>query len=91
MSQSQSPPAIIRLADGTSVPHEIGVQVYNYYDFKSGVIERLADQSEPDTSGLLLDGLAWWVGVRHDDGSHAYLDGSRMCSIEFATKKGWIQ
>jgi hypothetical protein len=26
-----------------------------------------------------------------DDGGHTSLDGSRICSIAFATKKGWIQ
>lgn len=83
-------PVTLRLADGADVPHEIGQRVFNYYDMLPGRIERLADRSEPDTSGMLPHGEAWWVTVRHDDGSRASLDGSRLCTIETAQQKGWL-
>jgi hypothetical protein len=79
-------PANLRLADGHDVPHEIGVAIYNFYDMQQGVITRLATRSEPDTSGLLPDGLAWWVGT-----TAGTLDGSRMCTPETARQKGWIE
>lgn len=83
-------PNTLRLADGTDVPHEIGVSVFNYYDMKAGRIERRAERAEPDTSGKLPNGLAWWVDVRHDDGTRAFLDGSRLMSIGTAIKRGWL-
>jgi hypothetical protein len=83
-------PATIKLADGVVVPHEVGTAVFNYYDHKPGTIERTAERAQPDTSGLLPDGAAWWVDVRHDDGSSASLDGSRMVSVETAKRRGWM-
>lgn len=89
MTPPTEPPAMLRLADGNDVPHAIGQEVYNYYDMEAGVIEDLATRSEPDTSGNLPGGLAWWVGVRHADGHRALLDGSRLITVETARKKGW--
>lgn len=79
------PPATLRLSDGTDVPHEVGQPIFNYYDMEAGVITALATRPQPDTSGQLPDGIAWWV-----DTTAGYLDGSRMCSIEFARRKGWV-
>ena len=55
---------------------KVGDRAFNYYDMQPGEIELI------DYDG--------WFEFRHDNGSKAYLDGSRICSIEFATKKGWI-
>lgn len=82
-------PTTLRLADGRDVPHEVGTRVYNFYDMLAGTVERKADRPEPDTSGRLPNGEAWWVTVRHDDGSSASLDGSRMVTLETAKAKGW--
>jgi hypothetical protein len=79
-------PPQLRLADGHDVPHEIGQPIFNYYDMQAGVITRLAERSEPDTSGQLPNGEAWWV-----DTTAGFLDGSRMVTIETAIKKGWHQ
>lgn len=84
-----TPPSTLRLACGCDVPHEVGVRVFNYYDHKAGVIEHLATHAQPDTSGLLPGGYAWWVDVRQDDGSITMVDGSRMCCIATAIKRGW--
>lgn len=80
-----SPPEYLTLADGTTVPHQLGVEVFNFYDHVAGRITRLATRPEPDSSGMLPDGLAWWVEVNGTS-----LDGSRMCSIETARRKGWL-
>ena len=86
---SEQPPTTLRLACGADVPHEVGVRVFNHYDRKAGRIERTAERSEPDTSGALPGGRAWWVDVRHDDGTAAWLDGSRLCSMAYAMSRGW--
>lgn len=65
--------------------------MFNYYDHKAGMIFQTAERPQPDASGQLPDGVAWWVDVRHDDGSRASLDGSRMCSIETARRRGWMK
>ena len=85
-----SAPEKLRLACGHDVPHEVGERVYNYYDYERGTIERLATRAEPDTSGLLPNGEAWWVDVRMDDGNLVGLDGSRMTCMDCAIAKGWL-
>lgn len=79
------PPAMLRLADGTDVPHEVGQPIFNFYDRKAGTITRTATRAEPDTSGQLPNGAAWWV-----DTTAGHIDGSRMVSVETARKKGWL-
>lgn len=53
-----------------------GDRAYNYYDRKPGTLEA------PDSAG--------WFDFRHEDGTTAYLDGSRICSIAFASARGWV-
>jgi len=55
---------------------DIGERAYNYYDRKAGVIGA-------------QDAGAWFDFV-HDDGTRAYLNGGRICSIAFAIRKGWL-
>lgn len=81
-----TPPATLRLADGTDVPHEVGTVVFTHYDMRVVTITELASRAQPDTSGELPDGAAWWVGT-----DHGSFDGSRLCSLEFARRKGWLK
>jgi hypothetical protein len=85
-------PTELHLECGAVVPHEIGTPVYNFYDRKPGMIERLARCAQPPTMPVHQrdGGAAWWVDVRHDDGTSALLDQSRMCSIEFARARRWM-
>jgi hypothetical protein len=85
-------PAILHLEGGAVVPHLVGTRVFNYYDRKAGIIEETARYSQAPTMPVhdLDGGAAWWVRVRHDDGSSALLDQSRMCSIEYARTRGWV-
>lgn len=55
-----------------------GARVFNYYDRKAGFIAAVGADS------------AGWFDVIQDDGTRAYLNGERICSIEFAVRKGWV-
>jgi hypothetical protein len=68
-------PTPIRTEDGATV--HAGDQVFDYYDMLPGVIAE-----EPDPQG--------WFDVVHPDGSKHMLDGSRICSVEYARRKGWL-
>jgi hypothetical protein len=81
-----TPPALLRLADGTDVPHEVGTVVYCYYDMRVVTITATATYAQPDTSGRLPDGAAWWVDT--DGGS---FDGSRLCTLGTARARGWLK
>lgn len=87
-----TPPATIHLACDTEVPHAVGTEVYNFYDHKPGVIERVATYPQAPTMPVhdRDGGAAWWVDVRHTDGTRALLDQSRMCSMAHARSRGWV-
>lgn len=88
-----TPPATLRLECGAEVPHAVGTPVFNFYDMKAGVIERTATRPQAPTMPIHAwsGGAAWWVDVRHDDGSTTVLDQSRMCSMEHARARGWVK
>lgn len=79
--------------DGVTL--EQGDRAYNYYDMKPGFIERFLGYPQPDTmkgqnSSTPIDEWDnYWFIFRHDDGTSADLDGSRICSTAFASRKGW--
>lgn len=83
--QGATPPETLRLECGCDIPHEVGQPIFNYYDMEAGTITALATRPQPDTSGHLPDGIAWWV-----DTTAGYVDGSRMCCQAFARRKGWL-
>lgn len=65
-----------RTEDGVTVKD--GDRVYDYYSMKPGVIERfVGDMPDP------------WFDVRHDDGTVNVLNGQRICSMEFARRRGF--
>lgn len=82
---SETIPARIRLADNVTVPLAVGTEIFNYYDMKAGYITGLPTRSEPDTSGIMPDGKAWWCET-----TTGTIDGSRMCTLETAREKGWL-
>jgi hypothetical protein len=87
-----TPPAVLHLEGGDVAEHVVGTRVFNFYDHKAGHIERVATYPQAPTMPVhdLDGGAAWWVDVRHDDGTHALLDQSRMCSISYARGRGWL-
>ena len=56
----------------------VGDRAFNYYEMKVGQII-----SEPEWNG--------WFKFHQDDGSETELNGERICSLDFANKKGWIK
>ena len=67
-------PYFIVLEDGTYAG--IGSKVYNYYDRKVVTIGEHSDEG--------------WHTCFNEQGEQCLLNGSRMCSIETAKKKGWV-
>jgi hypothetical protein len=65
----------IKTEDGVVV--RPGTRVFNYYDRQAGVIGDDIDR----------DG---WFTLTHDDGTTKTLDGSRICSIQYAMVKRWV-
>lgn len=89
--ENVTPPETLHLEGGGVIQHMTGVRVFNYYDHKAGHIERTATFPEPGTMPVHdRDGGAWWMFIRHDDGSGALLDQSRLCTIDTAKARGWI-
>lgn len=86
-----TPPATLHLECGAVIDHAVGVRVFNFYDRKPGHISRVARSADAPTMPVHErdGGAAWWVTVTHDDGSTVLLDQSRMCSIEYAARRGW--
>lgn len=76
----QRQPDLITTKDGVLVGK--GDRVYNYYDYWPGTIV-----SEPDDQG--------WFFVRPDQGithtgrNQALLNGERICSIDYARRRGF--
>lgn len=68
---------MIRTEDGMVLAP--GDRAFNYYDMKPGRIGRMDLGSEG------------WFSFLHEDGSYATLDGSRICTIGFAQRKGWLK
>jgi hypothetical protein len=66
----------LKTEDGQEV--KIGDRVYNYYDMKPGVIEGPVREM-PDP----------WFDVKHDDGTVSILNGQRICSMEYAVRRGF--
>jgi hypothetical protein len=58
---------------------ELGARAYNYYDMKPGTIGKLANTGDPDP----------WFNFDHDDGTHALLNGARICTIDYARRRGF--
>lgn len=81
------PPSDITLADGSLLPNEVGAEAFNYYDMVVVTVTRQAcvGDGAPDTSGSLPGGVTWWMGT-----SGGSLDGSRMCSLATARRRGYL-
>jgi hypothetical protein len=53
-----------------------GDRAYNYYDRKAGTVGTIE-----------RDG---WFDFTHDDGGSAFLNGERVCSLDYARRRGWV-
>lgn len=57
-----------------------GDRAYDYYNMKPGKIGKLnSTVSDPDP----------WFDFEHDDGTTCLLNGQRICTTEFAVRRGF--
>lgn len=86
-------PRTIRTQDGVTLRQ--GDRAFNYYDHKWGRIGRIDDWAQPDTmagqnsSTPIDEWTNYWFTFEHDDDTNVSLDGSRICSAAYATRRGW--
>lgn len=84
---------LIRTSDGFGLRD--GDRAFNYYDMKWGVIHNISDRAEPDvmrgqnSSTPMAEWSDHWFDFDQDDGSHTTLNGERICSADYAQRKGW--
>ena len=67
----------IRTEDGVRLTP--GDRAYNYYDMQPGTIGSVANTGDPDP----------WFDFNHDDGTRSLLNGARICSLEYARRRGF--
>ena len=85
---------IIVTADNLSLRE--GDRAFNYYDMKAGEIGKIDSWAQPDTligqnsSTPVEEWNNHWFNFKHDDNTSCSLDGSRICSLEYARRKGWM-
>ena len=74
-----------------------GNRAFNHYDMAAGNISHISEYAQPDTmkgqssSTPVEEWTNHWFDFVQDDGRIVSLDGSRICSIEFAIRKGWYK
>lgn len=73
-----------------------GDRAFNFYDMQPGTIGRIDNHPQPDTmagqdsSTPREEWSNYWFDFLADEGGRTSLDGSRICSVEFAKRKGWV-
>lgn len=73
-----------------------GDRAYNYYDMRAGYIGEVDSHTQPNTmtgqnSNTPIE--QWnnhWFTFHEDDGGRTHLDGSRICTIAYARRRGWL-
>lgn len=65
----------IRSDDGGEF--KVGDRAFNYYDMEVGTIGEIDSRDN-------------WFDFHQDNGRVVSLNGERICTIEFATRKGWV-
>ena len=90
-------PTHLRLACEHDVPCEPGQAIYNYYDMERGTIGKIDRSPQPDTmkgqdsDTPMAEWSNYWFDFLVDGGGRTSLDGSRVCCISCAEKKGWTE
>jgi hypothetical protein len=59
-------------------PFKEGDRLFNYYDLRVGTVGEI----NPLDRG--------WFDFKHDNGTSAFLNGERVCSLEYAKVRGWL-
>lgn len=84
------------ITTGDGVTLQAGDRAFNHYDHRAGKIGRIDSHPQPDTmigqtcSTPVAEWSNYWFDFIEDDGHVTSLDGSRICSIAYATRRGWI-
>jgi hypothetical protein len=84
----------IRTADGALLAE--GDRAFNFYDMVPGRIGRIDAHPQPDTmagqdsSTPRAEWSNHWFDFHGDDGTRVSLDGSRICTLAQASRKGWV-
>jgi hypothetical protein len=73
-------PTPIRTEDGVVLM--VGSRAYDYYNMKPGYIASVNPRDRQPNGDI-------WFEFMHDDGTMDYLNGQRICSIEFAQRRGF--
>lgn len=71
----------IRTEDGVTLQQ--GDDAYDYYNMKPGKIGRMASGADGDPPNDP------WFDFDHTDGTSCLLNGARICSVEFARRRGF--
>lgn len=88
--------SIIAIITEDGVELSSGIRAYNYYDMKPGTIGKINERAQPDpkkgqnSSTPVEEWSNHWFDFEHDDGSVTLLDGSRICSVKYAQRRGWL-
>lgn len=94
ITQRKVPPTHITTADNMLI--ETGNRAFNYYDMKPGTIGEIDSYPQPntmagqDSSTPMNEWDNYWFKFINDDGGTTILDGSRICTMDFAHTKGWV-
>ena len=70
-------PVTVTLACGHSVLNEAGTEIFNYYDMKPQVMSKACAEPDIDASGLLPNGITYWI---------TSVDCSRSCCMACAQR-----
>jgi hypothetical protein len=82
------PPEVeILTEDDVIVGHES--RVYNYYDMVPGTIRIRQYDVDKITSETNIRRDIWFEFIREDNGQTTILNGERICTIEFAKRRGF--
>jgi hypothetical protein len=75
LEEAQVIESVIITEDGKVLKE--GDRAYDYYNMKPGKIGK-------------LDSLqSGWFDFYHDDGTRCFLNGQRICSVEYAKRRGF--
>lgn len=78
----------IRTEDGVIV--KAGERVYNYYDMKPGIIQRISDPMSRGREDEPIDiNRDIWFYFRPDKGQDTILNGERICSMAYAKRRNF--
>jgi hypothetical protein len=79
----------IRTEDGVELKE--GDRAYDYYSMKPGYILKFDNDPREDQyiNSEQQGSKKPWFSFQHDEGTRQYLNGQRICSMEYAIRRGF--